>query len=107
MSFSSRGIPWATQITIPKGKNIVLNGINTKMQVGLDASGTTRLLRRRRRLAVCDKRRAFKNGKGHYGGAIDSKGTIARLDNVVFEGNIATQDGGAVYLERRAVASET
>ena len=35
----------------------------------------------------------------NYGGAIDSLGTIARLDNVVFEGNTATQRGGAVYLE--------
>ena len=41
---------------------------------------------------------AFKNGKGNYGGAIDSYGTIARLENVVFEGNTATQDGGAISL---------
>ena len=56
VSFSARSIPWAADIVIPKGKNIVLNGINTKMQVGLDAGGTTRhFVRRRRRLAVCDK----------------------------------------------------
>ena len=42
VSISARSIPWAAQIVIPKGKNIVLNGINTKMQVGLDAGGTTR-----------------------------------------------------------------
>ena len=41
---------------------------------------------------------AFKNGKSDYGGAIASLGTIARLDNVVFEGNTATQRGGAVAL---------
>ena len=41
---------------------------------------------------------AFKNGKWDYGGAIYSNGTIARLDNVVFEGNTATQRGGAVAL---------
>ena len=32
------------------------------------------------------------------GGAIASFGTIARLDNVVFEGNTATQRGGAISL---------
>ena len=38
-----RYIPWAAQIDdTKKGKNIVLNGINAKMQVGLDAGGTTR-----------------------------------------------------------------
>ena len=89
------------QIVIPKGKNIVLNGINTKMQVGLDAGRHHEaLLRRRRRLAVCDKRRVQER-KGCYGGAIDSEGTIARLDNVVFEGNTATQAGGAVALIRK------
>ena len=58
VSISGRGIPWAAQIVIPKGKNIVLNGINTKMQVGLDAGGTTRhFYVEEGALAVCDKRR--------------------------------------------------
>ena len=98
MSFSGRNIPWAAQIVIPKGKNIVLNGINTKMQVGLDAGGTTRHFYVEEGASLSAINVAFKNGKGVNGGAIASLGTIARLDNVVFEGNIATQDGGAVAL---------
>ena len=85
---------------IPKGKNIVLNGINTKMQVGLDAGGTTRHFYVEEGASLSAINVAFKNGKGDYGGAIDSEGTIARLDNVVFEGNTATQYGGAVFLYR-------
>ena len=99
VSFSSRGIPWAAQIVIPKGKNIVLNGINTKMQVGLDAGGTTRHFYVEEGASLSAINVAFKNGKANYGGAIFSKGTIARLDNVVFEGNTAAQFGGAIYLE--------
>ena len=98
VSFSARNIPWAAQIVIPKGKNIVLNGINTKMQVGLDAGGTTRHFYVEEGASLSAINVAFKNGKGDYGGAIYSEGTIARLDNVVFEGNTATQVGGAVAL---------
>ena len=98
MSISGRSIPWAAQIVIPKGKNIVLNGINTKMQVGLDAGGTTRHFYVEEGASFSAINVAFKNGKGDYGGAIDSYGTIARLDNVVFEGNTATQRGGAISL---------
>ena len=98
MSISGRSIPWAAQIVIPKGKNIVLNGINTKMQVGLDAGGTTRHFYVEEGASLSAINVAFKNGKGDYGGAIASEGTIARLDNVVFDGNTATQRGGAVRL---------
>ena len=98
VSISGRSIPWAAQIVIPKGKNIVLNGINTKMQVGLDAGGTTRHFVVEEGAMLSAINVAFKNGKGSYGGAIRSKGTIARLDNVVFDENTATQKGGAVLL---------
>ena len=82
---------------IPKGKNIVLNGINTKMQVGLDAGGTTRhFYVEEGAHAVRDKTSRSRTERVSCGGAIDSEGTIARLDNVVFEGNTATQRGGAV-----------
>ena len=98
VGISGRSIPWAALIRIPKGKNIVLNGINTKMQVGLDAGGTTRHFYVEEGASLSAINVAFKNGKGSNGGAIYSKGTIARLDNVVFEGNTATQRGGAVLL---------
>ena len=98
VSFSARNIPWADKIVIPKGKNIVLNGINTKMQVGLDAGGTTRHFFVEEGASFSAINVAFKNGKSIYGGAIHSKGTIARLENVVFEGNTATQEGGAISL---------
>ena len=91
VSFSAMNIPWAAQIVIRKGKNIVLNGINTKMQVGLDAGGTTRHFYVEEGATLSAINVAFKNGKSIGGGAIFSKGTIARLDNVVFEGNTATQ----------------
>ena len=79
-------------VRIPKGKNIVLNGINTKMQVGLDASGTTRHFVVEEGASLSAINVAFKNGKGNYGGVIESEGTIARLENVVFEGNTATKE---------------
>ena len=83
---------------IPKGKNIVLNGINTKMQVGLDAGGTTRHFYVEEGASLSAINVAFKNGKGVTGEQSTVRGTIARLDNVVFEGNTATQKGGAVML---------
>ena len=95
-SVSGRSIPWAAQIRIPKGKNIVLNNINTK-KVGLDAGGSTRHFFVEEGASLSAINVAFKNGKGTYGGAIYSHGTIARLDNVVFEGNFA-EAGGAVAL---------
>ena len=83
-SVSGSSIPWAAQIVIPKGKKIVLNNINTK-KVGLDAGGTTRHFFVEKGASLSAINVAFKNGKRDYGGAIYSKGTIARLDNVVFE----------------------
>ena len=63
VSISGRSIPWAAQIVIPKGKNIVLNGINTKMQVGLDAGGTTRHFYVEEGASFSAINVAFKNGK--------------------------------------------
>ena len=80
VSIGGRSIPWVAQIVIPKGKNIVLNGINTKMQVGLDAGGTTRHFYVEEGASLSAINVAFKNERGIYGGAIESYGTIARLD---------------------------
>ena len=98
VSFSARSIPWAAMIVIPNGKKIVLIGTNKKMQVVLDAGGTTRHFYVEEGASLSAENVKFKNGKGSEGGAIFSKGTIARLDNVVFEGNTAMQRGGAVAL---------
>ena len=69
VSISGRNIPWAAQIVIPKGKNIVLNGINTKMQVGLDAGGTTRHFYVEEGASLSAINVAFKNGKGELRGS--------------------------------------
>ena len=67
VSISGRSIPWAFEIGIPKGKNIVLNGINTKMQVGLDAGGTTRHFYVEEGASFSAINVAFKNGKANCG----------------------------------------
>ena len=85
-------------IVIPNGKKIVLIGTNKKMQVVLDAGGTTRHFYVEEGASLSAENVKLKNGKGSEGGAIFSKGTIARLDNVVFEGNTAMQRGGAIAL---------
>ena len=66
-SVSGRSIPWAAQIRIPKGKNIVLNNINTK-KVGLDAGGSTRHFFVEEGASLSAINVAFKNGKGDLSG---------------------------------------
>ncbi len=45
----------------------------------------------------------FKINHSKNGGAIATQGTIKKIDNVTFEGNTATSQGGAIYAKAAAV----
>ena len=64
------------------------------------------LLRRRRRLALCDNV-AFKNGKGNYGGAIYSKVPLRVLIMLCLMETLRRNMAVLFFWAEAAVASET